>query len=348
MELLTAENEADFFSRGRPLKAVLFSMLPPRFRVSTPWQALTLSVPLKTAKKTETPKLWLRLADEWGSSCIFGEVRLSEQRLMEKFGVKEDDLPRVMAFVAEGEESKHQQWPHDGPSDFDRISDFLGDLAKGGTSFLEVRRLAEERKTEIDRLKTELEREREAVAIAKAEVARSMLGAVGQGEAMKERERALEAEADKLKKENEALTAEVRAMQEVQRERILKLKAENVEAFLSSATRPLKAVLFTTKSETPPLWQQLAEAQSTTTSFGVVFHTETALMEKWTLEVADLPRICIFSSGGMEPVVYDGEVKLDALSSFLRDTVEGGDAVIAMRQQVVSCALAYHLPARGE
>lgn len=32
--------------------------------------------------------------------------------------------------------------------------------------------------------------------------------------------------------------------------------------------------------------------------------------------------------------MYDGEVTLDALSSFLRDAVEGGDAVIAVRQQV--------------
>ena len=33
-------------------------------------------------------------------------------------------------------------------------------------------------------------------------------------------------------------------------------------------------------------------------------------------------------------MVYDGEVKLDALSSFLKDAVHGGDTVIAMRQQV--------------
>lgn len=32
--------------------------------------------------------------------------------------------------------------------------------------------------------------------------------------------------------------------------------------------------------------------------------------------------------------IYTGEVKLDALSSFLRDTLEGSDAVIAMHQQI--------------
>lgn len=48
----------------------------------------------------------------------------------------------------------------------------------------------------------------------------------------------------------------------------------------------------------------------------------------------DLPRICLFADGKAEPVVYDGPVKLDALASFLRDTVSGGDACVAMRQEV--------------
>jgi hypothetical protein len=255
----------------------------------------------------------------------------------------------VVAFVAGDDQegagagggaAGHRPFHYEGPTDFDRISTFLGDLAKGGMSVLEIRRLADDREREIERLKAELEREREALAVAKAEIARSKLGQVGVGEAIKkdlhdakEREKALEAAADQLHAERVALQAEVKAMQEVLSTRVVKLSADNIEAFLTNVTRPLKAVLFTTKAETPPLWLQLADAQSTTSAFGIVHHVETALMQKFKLHVSDLPRICIYSSG-KEPVVYDGEVKLDALSSFLRDTVEGGDAVIAMRQQV--------------
>jgi hypothetical protein len=85
------------------------------------------------AKKTETPKLWLRLAEEWGVSCVFGEVRMAEQALMKRHGMQEDNLPRVVAFVAaDGEPHQHRAINYDGPTDFDRISDFLGDLSKGG------------------------------------------------------------------------------------------------------------------------------------------------------------------------------------------------------------------------
>jgi hypothetical protein len=249
----------------------------------------------------------------------------------------------VVAFVAaegEAEEPRHRPILYDGPTDFEKLSDFLGDLSKGGMSVLEIRKVADEKQKEIERLRGELERERETVAIAKAEIARNMLGQVGHDAAIKkdlqdakERETAKDLVADELRAEKERLLAEVKALREVQQARVVKLRDDNVDVFLSNTTRPLKALLFTTKSETPPLWQQLAEAQSTTTAFAVVHHVEAALMKKFMLDVSDLPRICIYSTG-KEPVVYDGEVKLDALSSFLKDAVEGGDAVIAMRQQV--------------
>jgi len=317
-DLLTADNEAVFFGLDKPLKAVLFT------------------------KKTETPKLWMRLAEQWGGSCVFGEIRLSEQGLMDKHGIKEEDLPRVVAFFATegGGELGHRPLSYEGPTDFDQISDFLGDLAKGGTSFLEVRRVADEKQKEIERLQAQLERERETVGVAKAEIARNLLGQVGHDAAIqkdlqqeKARAKELDTAAAQLRAEKEALELEIRALKEVQGSFLIKLHGDNVDAFLSNTTRPLKAVLFTTKPDTPPLWSALAEAQSTTTAFAIVHHIETALMQKFKLQDLDLPRICIYSSG-KEPVVYDGEVKLDALSSFLRDTVQGGDAVIALRQQV--------------
>lgn len=68
------------------------------------------------AKKTETPKLWMRLAEQWGGSCVFGEIRLSEQGLMDKHGIKEEDLPRVVAFFATegGGELGHRPLSYEG------------------------------------------------------------------------------------------------------------------------------------------------------------------------------------------------------------------------------------------
>ena len=58
---------------------------------------------------------------------------MAEQGLMKRHGMQEDNLPRVVAFVAaDGEPHQHRAINYDGPTDFDRISDFLGDLSKGG------------------------------------------------------------------------------------------------------------------------------------------------------------------------------------------------------------------------
>lgn len=60
--LITDKNAGDFFYvQDAPLKAVLFT------------------------KKSETPGLWLRLAEAWGTKCKFGEVRHTETSLMERF-----------------------------------------------------------------------------------------------------------------------------------------------------------------------------------------------------------------------------------------------------------------------
>jgi len=316
------------------------------------------AAPARSTKKTETPGLWLRLAESFGATCSFGEVRLSEAGLMEKFGISVDTLPRVVAVVGEkgAGRDKDEVLPYEGPTDFERLSDFIRDTSRGGLPLVALRKQLEEHRREMKGLKVELEQEREAVKVARAEVARSKLGQVGQVEAVKkaletelqdarDRERAaqdqLAAETERtgaiiaeLERERNELALQVKAYEDVQQQRVLMLNASNMDVFLASTTRPLKAVLFTTKADTPPLWSQLAEAQSMTTAFGVVKHVETDLMSRFELENSDLPRICIWSSEKEEPVVYDGEVKLDALSSFLKDAVHGGDTVIAMRQQV--------------
>ena len=311
-----------------------------------------------STKKTETPGLWLRLVESFGATCSFGEVRLSEPALRDKFGISADSLPRVVAVVGE-KNAAHENdvvLQYEGPTDFERLSEFIRDTGSSGLAGIGLRKEIEDYKREVKALRVELEREREAVKTAQAEVARSKLGQVGQVEAVKksletelqdarEHERAaketLQAESERMEKliaylevQRDQLAAQVTAYEDVQAERVLMLKATNIDVFLASTTRPLKAVLFTTKSDTPPLWSQLAEAQAMTTAFGVIKHTEQDLMERFELDNSDLPRICIWSSEKDEPVVYDGEVKLDALSSFLKDAVHGGDTVIAMRQQV--------------
>ena len=313
---------------------------------------------MRSTKKTETPGLWLRLVESFGATCSFGEVRLSEAGLMEKFGISVDSLPRVVAVVGEkgaGKE-KDEVLPYEGPTDFERLSDFIRDTSRGGLPLVNLRKELEDHRREMKALKAELEQEREAVKLARAEVARSKLGQVGQVESVKkaletelqdarDKERAaqdqLAADTERtaaiiaeLERERNELVLQIKAYEDVQQQRVLMLSASNMDVFLASTTRPLKAVLFTTKADTPPLWSQLAEAQSMTTAFGVVKHVETDLMARFELNTSDLPRICIWSSNKEEPVVYDGEVKLDALSSFLKDAVHGGDTVIAMRQQV--------------
>jgi len=279
---------------------------------------------------------------------------------MEKFGISADSLPRVVAVVGEngGSRDKDKVLPYEGATDFERLSDFIRDTSSGGLALVDLRQEMAHCKREIKGLKMELEQEREAVKSARAEVVRSKLGQVGQVEAVKrgletelhearQKEKAaqdtIRAETERmgalisgLEYERNGLASQVKAYEDVQGERVLMLQQSNMDVFLSSTARPLKAVLFTTKAETPPLWSQLAEAQSMTTAFGVIKHVEQELMERFQLDSEDLPRICIWSSEKEEPVVYDGEVKLDALSSFLKDAVHGGDTVIAMRQQVHS------------
>ncbi|EKX37235.1 hypothetical protein GUITHDRAFT_116649 [Guillardia theta CCMP2712] len=335
VSVLVAENAEEFFSSEvHYLKPVLFT------------------------KKAETPSLWLRLSEAFGECCKFGEIRHTETALMERFAVSPDALPKIIAVTHDGDGGE-RVIPYEGPSDFDRISEFLVETGGGRSPALELKRELEMQKREMKSLRQELEREKEALQVARTEIARSKLGQVGQVEAVKksleaelaeakEREKSLRAQVEsesrvfsaeiiKLKEEKQLLSDKLMALEAAQGERVVMLNSRNADAFLASTIRPLKAVLFTTKTDVPPLWQQLAEAQSMTTAFGVVRHVEEDVLESFELTAADLPHICIFRGRGREnPVVYDGEVKLEALSSFLRDAVEGGETVIAMRQQMHS------------
>jgi hypothetical protein len=90
-------------------------------------------------KKQETPGLWLRLADALGEQCKFGEVRHSETEIMDQFGVSPDTLPRILA-LARQPGGGECTLAYEGPTDFERIGEFLRDCANGGFGLIEARR----------------------------------------------------------------------------------------------------------------------------------------------------------------------------------------------------------------
>ena len=166
---------------------------------------------------------------------------------MEKFGISADSLPRVVAVVGQkgAERSKDSILAYEGPTDFEKLSEFIRDTSSGGQALVELRKEMAQYTREIKGLKLELEREREAVKSARAEVARSKLGQVGQVEAVKksleteladsrEREKValdkLQVETARmgtliadLEEQRAELAAQVKAYEDVQKERVLML-----------------------------------------------------------------------------------------------------------------------------
>eukprot|EP00286_Rhodomonas_abbreviata_P020205 CAMPEP_0181299830 /NCGR_PEP_ID=MMETSP1101-20121128/6562_1 /TAXON_ID=46948 /ORGANISM="Rhodomonas abbreviata, Strain Caron Lab Isolate" /LENGTH=352 /DNA_ID=CAMNT_0023405019 /DNA_START=336 /DNA_END=1391 /DNA_ORIENTATION=- len=332
IKLITEGNAGDFlYDRASPLKAVLFT------------------------KKSETPNLWVRLAEAWGSKCKFGEIRHVETALMERFEMNENLLPKIIVMMQSSPEET-ETLTYDGPTDFEHISAFIGDAVQGGAGAVELRKKMEQQQRELKALRLELHEAKQAISGSQAEVARVKLGQVGQVEAVKKgleleiqqaREQ-VKAAHHQLEEERAALnetvatlesakaTLELRisTLESVQHERVLLLSSSNVDAFFGSWTRPLKAILFTTKTDVPPLWSQLAEAQCITTAFAVVKHTDGSLMDRFNLTTAELPRICLYRESSAEGVVYDGNVNLEALTSFFKEAVEGGEACVELRKEI--------------
>ncbi|EKX46584.1 hypothetical protein GUITHDRAFT_137982 [Guillardia theta CCMP2712] len=318
------------------------------------WKGERVKAILFTRKK-ETPGLWIRLAEALGEEVAFGEVKDDEASLLSRFHIDENSLPQIVV-VCPKQPEKETVVTYEGPSDFEHILEFLSTSVHGGKRALELRRRVDAQGAEIGSLRAELQEAREALKAAQAEVARLRVAQMGQIEAAKkqleaeleesrvredklvhelqEAKKKLESEGGELRRERESLVLQIKNLEQIQAAVVLLLNSENIDDFFSSKFRPLKAILFTTKSEIPPLWKQLAEAQQQTTSFGVVKHVETELMSSFRLQEQDLPRICVYREGRERGVIYDGEVKLEALISFLQDAFEGGDTMIAMRQEV--------------
>jgi hypothetical protein len=157
--LLTSENAEGWLdSDERPLKAVLFT------------------------KKSETPSLWVRVADALADQASFGEIRHTETELMKRFGMMENVLPKVIAIRC-GSAGAAENILYEGPNDFDKLCEFLKDAIGGGSVVVDLRRQVETLNREVRGLRSEVAKEREAASAARAEAARIKLGQVGQVEA---------------------------------------------------------------------------------------------------------------------------------------------------------------------
>ena len=333
--LLTGENSADFFEgRDKPVKAVLFT------------------------KKMETPNLWLRVAEAFDARCDFGEVRLAEEALMKRFDLTAEVLPKIVAVRTSGDGTQ-QTIVYEGPNDFEKIGEFLRDSAEGGRELVDLKRQVEELTRQARGLRVEVAQEQETTKAARAEAARLKLSQVGQVEAVRksletelqqahEREASvkerLESEVSGLKdqlqaaqKDHDVLSKEVEMLKGMQGESASSatlVEPETLDTFLDNKSRTLKALLMTKKEEIPELWQQLAEVHTSVCAFGMVRHVHDSILQTFSVRVESLPRILLISSRTSPPLVYEGPLKLESISAFINDALEGGSACIELRKQL--------------
>ena len=333
--LLTGENSADFFEgRDKPVKAVLFT------------------------KKMETPNLWLRVAEAFDARCDFGEVRLAEEALMKRFDLTAEVLPKIVAVRTSGDGTQ-QTIVYEGPNDFEKIGEFLRDSAEGGRELVDLKRQVEELTRQARGLRVEVAQEQETTKAARAEAARLKLSQVGQVEAVRksletelqqahEREASvkerLESEVSGLKdqlqaaqKDHDVLSKEVEMLKGMQGESASSatlVEPETLDTFLDNKSRMLKALLMTKKEEIPELWQQLAEVHTSVCAFGMVRHVHDSILQTFSVRVESLPRILLISSRTSPPLVYEGPLKLENISAFINDALEGGSACIELRKQL--------------
>ena len=116
---------------------------------------------------------------------------------------------------------------------------------------------------------------------------------------------------------------------------VVTMTAENADAFLQDRAKPLRIVLFTAKIETPQMWTDLAEQKGLSCAFGIVHHSEAALMARFDLHESMLPHIILFPApGDTGGLAYNGQLTLDGISAFVVDAVRGGEACVAARREV--------------
>ena len=118
---------------------------------------------------------------------------------------------------------------------------------------------------------------------------------------------------------------------------MLLLTSENEAGWFGGRAKPLKAILFTKKMETPNLWLRLAEAYDARCDFGEVRLAEEALMRKFDLTSEVLPKIIAVRTSGdgtQQTIFYEGPNDFDKICEFLRDSADGGRELVELKRQV--------------
>jgi protein disulfide-isomerase A6 len=95
---------------------------------------------------------------------------------------------------------------------------------------------------------------------------------------------------------------------------ITKLTSSAFDGFLEKKNETAKAILFTNKAKTSPLWKSIAIDFLDVISFAQVHEKEKEAVEK--LGITKYPTIVFLPGGDAEGVVYDGELKKAGLSEF--------------------------------
>ena len=104
----------------------------------------------------------------------------------------------------------------------------------------------------------------------------------------------------------------------------------NSEAYLWRAPDRLKVLLFSNRKSNPPLFKALSSKYSKSFSFGFVRQSEIGLAK--ALGITTYPKLIILNKNEMaDPIVYEGEMKWDSITNFIRNYTY--EKIVAIRKE---------------
>ena len=101
---------------------------------------------------------------------------------------------------------------------------------------------------------------------------------------------------------------------------VVKVEDKSLDKFLSDKEESPKALLFTDKGTTSALLKSIAIDFADVITVGQVRNKETAAVKKFG--VTKFPTLVLLPGGDASPIVYDGELKKDAMVKFLSQAGE--------------------------
>lgn len=96
---------------------------------------------------------------------------------------------------------------------------------------------------------------------------------------------------------------------------VTRVTAAKLDKFLAAKNESAKALLFSTKGTSPPLWKGLAIDFLGSIEFAQVRDKEKAAIE--VFGVTKFPSVIVLPGGNQEGIVYNGNIERDALAKFL-------------------------------